>query len=179
MLWPTVSRPLCLGVEPHLRPNTTFLLLLQLMFCWCGAPSLKSSPRQPSVTWYFLGHCLAMGMFARPFPSECCLCWSHNSGFQQTRHNIEEFICKRVSCLQIKSKNPSSQMISFISWLLYENLQTKIAKTAHLPVVWHSIKLGLLPKETNLNRYCLGTNYWRENLVKKERVGKRIIEKFV
>jgi hypothetical protein len=27
-------------------------------------------------------HCLAVGMFAEPFPSNGCLCWLHNSGFQ-------------------------------------------------------------------------------------------------
>jgi hypothetical protein len=32
--------------------------------------------------------CLATGVFAEPFPINCCLCWLHNYGFQQTRQNI-------------------------------------------------------------------------------------------
>jgi hypothetical protein len=31
--------------------------------------------------------CLATGVFAEPIPINCCLCWLHNYGFQQTRQN--------------------------------------------------------------------------------------------
>jgi hypothetical protein len=34
------------------------------------------------------GHCLATGTSAEPFPTNRCLCWFHNSGFQQTCHSI-------------------------------------------------------------------------------------------
>jgi hypothetical protein len=38
------------------------------------------------ITWRLLSHCLAVGIFAELFPSNSCLCWLHNSGFQQTCH---------------------------------------------------------------------------------------------
>jgi hypothetical protein len=41
-----------------------------------------------AVTWHEPSHCLATGVFAEPFPSNGCLWWLHNPGFQQTCHNI-------------------------------------------------------------------------------------------
>jgi hypothetical protein len=52
-----------------------------------------------AVTWFLLSHCLAMSVClghyslaidvsAKLFPSNGHLCWLHNSGFQQTYHNI-------------------------------------------------------------------------------------------
>jgi hypothetical protein len=41
-----------------------------------------------AITWRLLSHCLATGAFTEPFPSNRCLCWLHNCGFQQTCHNI-------------------------------------------------------------------------------------------
>jgi hypothetical protein len=43
-------------------------------------------PRQPTATWR-TSYCLAMDMFTEPFPSNACLCWIHNSGFQQAYDN--------------------------------------------------------------------------------------------
>jgi hypothetical protein len=37
-----------------------------------------------AFTWCLLSHCLAAGVLAEPFPTNGCLCWLHNSGFQQT-----------------------------------------------------------------------------------------------
>jgi hypothetical protein len=36
--------------------------------------------------WWLLSHCLAMGVFTEPFPSNGCLYWLHNFGCQQTYH---------------------------------------------------------------------------------------------
>jgi prolipoprotein diacylglyceryltransferase len=66
-----------------------------------------------------------------------------------------------------------------MSCLVYENLQTKILKTAPLPVVWYGIMLGLSPKGMNLNRYYLGTIFFKRKFSHKERESKRKIEKFV
>jgi hypothetical protein len=38
--------------------------------------------------WWLLSHRPAKGTFMEPFHSNSCLCWHHNSGFQQTCHNI-------------------------------------------------------------------------------------------
>jgi hypothetical protein len=35
---PTVSRPVCLGVKPHVGPSTRFLLRRQLRFFEVGSP---------------------------------------------------------------------------------------------------------------------------------------------
>jgi hypothetical protein len=40
------------------------------------------------ITWQILSHCLATAKSAEPFPSNSCLCWVHNSGFQQICHII-------------------------------------------------------------------------------------------
>jgi hypothetical protein len=40
MLRSAVRRPVCLGVKPHMGPETRFLLVRHLQVCWCGAPSL-------------------------------------------------------------------------------------------------------------------------------------------
>jgi hypothetical protein len=39
-----------------------------------------------TIMWRLLSHCPAMGVLTEPFPSNGCLCWFQNSGFQQTRH---------------------------------------------------------------------------------------------
>jgi hypothetical protein len=38
--------------------------------------------------WWPLSHCLVTDDFTKLFPSKDCLCWFHNSGFQQTCHTI-------------------------------------------------------------------------------------------
>jgi hypothetical protein len=35
-----------------------------------------------------LSHCLVTGVFTESFPSNDCLCWLHNSGFQRNSHSI-------------------------------------------------------------------------------------------
>jgi hypothetical protein len=39
------------------------------------------------VTWCPLSHCLTTDVFTEPLPSNCCLCWLHNSGSQQKCDN--------------------------------------------------------------------------------------------
>jgi hypothetical protein len=41
-----------------------------------------------AITWQLLSHCLRMGVYAEPFPSNGCLCQLHNSGFHHTCHSI-------------------------------------------------------------------------------------------
>jgi hypothetical protein len=41
-----------------------------------------------AFTWWLLSHCLATGVFTEPFLSNGCLCWLHNSVFQQICLNI-------------------------------------------------------------------------------------------
>jgi hypothetical protein len=41
-----------------------------------------------ALKWWLLGHYLATAVFLEPFPSNVCLCWLHNSGFQQTCHKL-------------------------------------------------------------------------------------------
>jgi hypothetical protein len=45
-----------------------------------------------AITWRLLSHCIGTGLFTEPFPSNGCLCWLHNSGFQQTCHIINEHL---------------------------------------------------------------------------------------
>jgi hypothetical protein len=40
-----------------------------------------------AFTRRLLSHCLATSVSTEPFLSNSCLCWLHNSGFQQTCHN--------------------------------------------------------------------------------------------
>jgi hypothetical protein len=40
-----------------------------------------------AITRRLLSHCLATAVFLEPFPSNGCLCWLHNSSFQQICHN--------------------------------------------------------------------------------------------
>jgi hypothetical protein len=41
-----------------------------------------------AITWRLLSHCLITDVITEPFPSYGCLCWLHNSVFQQTCHII-------------------------------------------------------------------------------------------
>jgi hypothetical protein len=49
-----------------------------------------------------LSHCLVTGVLEELFPSNGCLCWLHNSGFQQTCHNMNFYnlnICNSQNCI--------------------------------------------------------------------------------
>jgi hypothetical protein len=39
-----------------------------------------------ATTWRLMGRCVATDVSAEPFLINSCLCWLHNSGFQQTCH---------------------------------------------------------------------------------------------
>jgi hypothetical protein len=56
--------------------------------------SIVSCVSVAAVTWRLLSHCLAKDVSVEPLPSNGCLCWLHNSGFQQTCHSggYEQFI---------------------------------------------------------------------------------------
>jgi hypothetical protein len=41
-----------------------------------------------TIMWWLLSHWLTTGVFTEPSSSNGCLCWLHNSRFQQTCHNI-------------------------------------------------------------------------------------------
>jgi hypothetical protein len=43
-----------------------------------------------AITWRLLSHWLAIRAFREQLRSNGCLCWRHNSGFQQTCHIIEQ-----------------------------------------------------------------------------------------
>jgi hypothetical protein len=52
--------------------------------------------------------CLAMSMFTEPFPTNCCLCWLPNSGYQQTWHNNNNYrndLCVEVMRLKMLKLN--------------------------------------------------------------------------
>jgi hypothetical protein len=41
-----------------------------------------------AIMWRLVSHSLATGVFAASFPSNGCLCWLQDPGFQQTCHSI-------------------------------------------------------------------------------------------
>jgi hypothetical protein len=64
-----------------------------------------------SITWRLLSHRLATGVFTVTFPSKGCLCWLHNSRFQQTCYN---FLQK--GDYEITRKGVSSWWMVILCW---------------------------------------------------------------
>jgi hypothetical protein len=72
-----------------------------------------------AVTWHLLSHCLATGMFAEPFSSNSCLCYLHNSGFQQRCHII---ILLYWILVTLSTQNSSVSKPVFVSLQSVQNL---------------------------------------------------------
>jgi hypothetical protein len=54
----------------------------------CSSSCIVACVSIAAIKWRLLSHCLETDVFKEPFPSNICLFWLHNSGFQQTCHSI-------------------------------------------------------------------------------------------
>jgi hypothetical protein len=95
-------------------------------------------------TWLLLSHCLATGVFTEPFPSSGCLSWLHNSGFQQTCHNIYTFLAFNI-------------IMYCRSWVI-----TKVwSKIKHGDTLWLRLLKWLLVRLRNTDEWMFGLiNVW-------------------
>jgi hypothetical protein len=48
-----------------------------------NASSITACMSVAAITWWLLSHCLATGMFAKPFHNNGCLCWLHYLAFSR------------------------------------------------------------------------------------------------
>jgi superfamily II DNA helicase RecQ len=109
-------------------PSSCSSLTVSLIFPRHG-PRRKHRLRGSSVmvsslvaagTMYCASRWLAMDVFTEPFPSNGCLCWFYNSGFQQTCHNM--YKVSRNSCSN-KFQNEPLSILCRTPGVVYEYME--------------------------------------------------------
>jgi hypothetical protein len=79
--WPSRAQSFCLGTN---RTENTA----------SNSSSIVASVSAAAITYPLLSPCLSTAALAKPLPSNGCLCWLPNSGFQEAYHSIKMNLTK-------------------------------------------------------------------------------------
>jgi hypothetical protein len=76
-----------------------------------NSSSIVSCMPVVAITWRLLSHCLAMGVFAEPLPSNGCLCYLHSSGNKWLSQTYTEGANTLHACSYLSAWKQTSKKI--------------------------------------------------------------------